>query len=87
MWKNLSLIKAISLGLSHSKDNKIFWFETNKINENQFKFLETGKDETYYYLRSVDRELELLIPVEGGQILLTYDNGKTLLGLYLVEKI
>lgn len=53
------------------------WIETKADGKTTFEFTEKLKDDTYYYLKSVNRNIEIRIPVDGGESQLSTDEGKT----------
>jgi hypothetical protein len=58
------------------KTNETVWQET-KIDHSEFyDFKETNQSAGFYYLKSVNREISIKIPCEGGNSYLSVDGGK-----------
>ena len=63
----------------------ISWLEITK-EKNSYPFIETKVDAEFYYLKSTNRNIEIKIPIKGGQSLLSSDSGKSWRNLYILEK-
>lgn len=69
-----------------SGENKtITWLENTK-DKKSYPFTEKKVDTEYYYLKSINRNIEIKIPIQGGRSLLSTDSGKSWRNLYLLEK-
>lgn len=60
----------------NTKTKRITWTETT-AEQSQFDFKETKKDTQFYYLKSINRNIEIKIPLDGGKSFLSTDGGKT----------
>jgi hypothetical protein len=61
----------------NSKSDKIGWEETKKDRSASFRFHEESTDDDYFYLQSVDRDLMISIPFNGGESYISTDEGNT----------
>lgn len=59
----------------NSKTNAITWAETKTDLSEFYNFNEQSKDMDYYYLKSVNRNLWIRIPIEGGTGHISVDEG------------
>ncbi len=59
----------------NTKTKEMTWVETNN-QKAEFRFDETQQDAEFYYLKAVDRNLMLKIPIKNGKAFISNDNGK-----------
>lgn len=57
------------------KTNQFTWVEINNKKE-EYRFTEREKDDEFYYLKSVNRNLIIKIPIKSGRAFLSTDDGK-----------
>ncbi len=69
---------------NNAKRNKFTWKEINNNGENDFA--ETQIDKEFYYLKATSRDVEITIPIKGGQSFLSTDKRKTWTKFKIVTK-
>jgi hypothetical protein len=66
--------KGVFTRFMNDKTQEITWVE-NTQEGNAFRFTETSETGQYYYLKAINRNLEIRIPVRGGQSHISTDGG------------
>ncbi len=61
--------------MKNLKTNNIVWLETNNANE-AYRFAEYQQDKEFYYLKAIDRNISIKIPLAGGNGFLSTNDGK-----------
>ena len=69
-----------------AKDSKT-WVETNRTGKAEFRFLETGRDSRYVYIRDSSRSLDIRLPLAGGESGLSTNEGRTWSAWHKVKSV
>jgi hypothetical protein len=72
--------------LKNSKTNEITWLE-NTQEGTAFQFVEQNATVDFYYLKAENRNINIKIPVKGGQSQLSSDGGKTWRNFQTMTKV
>jgi hypothetical protein len=72
--------------LQNTQTKEITWVEETDEG-NSFRFAELKTNAKFYHLKSVNRNIEIRIPFEGGQSQMSINGGQTWRNFQLMEKI
>jgi hypothetical protein len=77
LWRTYSYVTGDFKRFSNKATKEITWIESKKDSKITFEFTEKGQDSEYYYLKAINRNIEIRIPYQGGQSHLSTNEGQT----------